>query len=54
MNPVHESLEWLKSIDDTKSTNAKASEKACNWAAHYQENSTGASNTMFFSSSSIN
>ena len=29
---------WLKFIDDTKSTKAKASEKSCNWAAYYQEN----------------
>ena len=38
MNPAHASLEWLKFVDDTKSTNAKASEKSYNWAACYQEN----------------
>ena len=38
MNPVHDSLEWLKFVDETNSTNTKASEKSCNWAAHYQEN----------------
>lgn len=38
VNHVHDGLEWLKFVDDTKSTNAKASKKSCNWAAHYQEN----------------
>ena len=38
MNPVHDSLQWLKFVDDTNSTNTKASEKLCNWGAHYQEN----------------
>ena len=38
MNPVQDSLEWLKFVDETNSTNTKASEKSCNWAAYYQEN----------------
>ena len=38
MNPVYDTLEWLKFTDDTKSTKVKASEKSCNWAAYYQEN----------------
>ena len=38
MNPAHDSLEWLKFLDDTNSINAKASEKSFNWAAYYQEN----------------
>ena len=38
VNLVHDSLEWLKFVDDTNSTNTKASEKSCNWAAYYQEN----------------
>ena len=37
-NPVHDSLEWLKFVDETNSTNTKASEKSCNWAAYYQKN----------------
>ena len=37
VNPVHDSLEWLEFVDDTNSTNAKASEKSCNWAAYYKE-----------------
>ena len=31
-NPVHDSLEWLKFVDETNSTDANASEKSCNWA----------------------
>ena len=38
MNPVHDSLEWLKFVDETNSRKAKAPEKSCNWASHYQEN----------------
>ena len=38
MNPAHDSLEWLEFLDDTNSTNAKASEKSFNWTAYYQEN----------------
>ena len=30
LNPVHESLEWLKFVDDTNSTNAKALKKSSN------------------------
>ena len=30
VNLVHDSLEWLKFVDDTNSTNTKASEKSCN------------------------
>ena len=38
VNPVHDSLEWLKFVNETNSTNTKASEKSCNWAVRYQEN----------------
>ena len=38
VNPVHDSLEWLKFVDETNSTNTKASEKSCNWAAYHQKN----------------
>ena len=37
VNPVLDSLEWLKFLHGTNSTNAKASEKSCNWAVHFQE-----------------
>ena len=38
VNSVHDSLEWLKLVDDTNSKNTKSSGKSCNWAAYYQQN----------------
>ena len=34
VNHFHNSSERLKLVDDTNSTNAKASEKSCNWATY--------------------